>query len=267
MRSFVRERGDGPDGRPGPRRADELVPVPQGDPDPRRPGPARGRLRLPRPRPRRPPDRLRLLVVGTGALDRRGARRARDRALPPRRPRHRRADRLRVGGAQPRAGAVADRAQHPARPGELPPPVGDGPVRDPRARRAVAAQPANRLRDALPLAGDRRSVGDHHRRARTPTARCCAAGTAAAPSCGSCAASSSPTRSGGCSGTASRRRDYPARIVWGERDPALGLEQLRIAQRVLGVDEPVLVPAKHFLQEDQAAAVAHAIADLAAPLG
>ena len=63
------------------------------------------------------------------------------------------------------------------------------------------------------------------------------------------------------------RRDYPARIVWGERDPALGEEQLRIAQRVLGVDDPVLVPAKHFLQEDQPAAVAHAIADLAAPLG
>jgi haloalkane dehalogenase len=62
-------------------------------------------------------------------------------------------------------------------------------------------------------------------------------------------------------------RSYPARIVWGERDPALGLEQLRIAQRVLDVDDPALVPAKHFLQEDQAPAIAYAIADLVAPLG
>jgi haloalkane dehalogenase len=62
-------------------------------------------------------------------------------------------------------------------------------------------------------------------------------------------------------------RSYPARIVWGERDPALGLEQLRIVQQVLGVDDPVLVPAKHFLQEDQAPAIAYAIGDLVAPLG
>jgi pimeloyl-ACP methyl ester carboxylesterase len=62
-------------------------------------------------------------------------------------------------------------------------------------------------------------------------------------------------------------RPYPARIVWGELDPALGLDQLEIAQRVLGVDDPARLPAKHFLQEDQAPAVAQAIADLAAPLG
>jgi haloalkane dehalogenase len=62
-------------------------------------------------------------------------------------------------------------------------------------------------------------------------------------------------------------RPYPARIVWGERDPALGIERLRGVQRALGVDDPVLVPAKHFLQEDQAPAVAYAIADLVAPLG
>jgi pimeloyl-ACP methyl ester carboxylesterase len=63
------------------------------------------------------------------------------------------------------------------------------------------------------------------------------------------------------------QRPYPARIVWGERDPALGPEQLEIAQRVLGVADAVLVPAKHFLQEDQAPAIAYAIADLVAPLG
>jgi haloalkane dehalogenase len=62
-------------------------------------------------------------------------------------------------------------------------------------------------------------------------------------------------------------RPYPARIVWGERDPALGLDQMRVVQRVLKVDDPILLPAKHFLQEDQPTAVAHAIADLAAPLG
>ena len=62
-------------------------------------------------------------------------------------------------------------------------------------------------------------------------------------------------------------RPYPTRIVWGERDPALGLDQMRVVQRVLKVDDPILLPAKHFLQEDQAMAVAHSIADLAAPLG
>ncbi len=63
------------------------------------------------------------------------------------------------------------------------------------------------------------------------------------------------------------QRPYPARIVWGERDPAIGLDQMRLAQQALHVDDPILLPAKHFLQEDQATAVAQAIADLAAPLG
>jgi pimeloyl-ACP methyl ester carboxylesterase len=62
-------------------------------------------------------------------------------------------------------------------------------------------------------------------------------------------------------------RRYPARIVWGELDPALGPSELAKAQEVLGVDDPVLLPAKHFLQEDQAPALAYAIADLVAPLG
>jgi haloalkane dehalogenase len=63
------------------------------------------------------------------------------------------------------------------------------------------------------------------------------------------------------------KRSYPARIVWGERDPAIGMDQMRLAQEALGVSEPILLPAKHFLQEDHATAVAQAIADLAAPLG
>jgi haloalkane dehalogenase len=62
-------------------------------------------------------------------------------------------------------------------------------------------------------------------------------------------------------------RPYPARIVWGERDPALGLDRMRAAQRILGLEESILLPAKHFPQEDQPVAVAQAIADLAAPLG
>jgi hypothetical protein len=55
--------------------------------------------------------------------------------------------------------------------------------------------------------------------------------------------------------------------VWGERDPALGLDQLRLVQEALEVPDPILLPAKHFLQEDHAIAVAGAVADLAAPLG
>ena len=36
---------------------------------------------------------------------------------------------------------------------------------------------------------------------------------------------------------------------------------------MLGVDEVTLLPAKHFLQEDQAGPVAYTIADQVAPLG
>ncbi len=60
---------------------------------------------------------------------------------------------------------------------------------------------------------------------------------------------------------------WPARIVWGERDPALGLDRLAVVEKVLGTNDTILLPAKHFLQEDQAPAIANAIGDLAAPLG
>ncbi|MET0127638.1 MAG: alpha/beta fold hydrolase [Solirubrobacterales bacterium] len=63
------------------------------------------------------------------------------------------------------------------------------------------------------------------------------------------------------------RRSYPARVVWGEQDPALGLDHMARVQRVLDVDDPVLLPARHFLQEDQAGPLAYAIADQVAPLG
>lgn len=57
---------------------------------------------------------------------------------------------------------------------------------------------------------------------------------------------------------------YPVQIVWGANDPALKLavhgEQARVAS---GLDQIHTVPAKHFLQEDQAPAVAEHIARLA----
>lgn len=59
-----------------------------------------------------------------------------------------------------------------------------------------------------------------------------------------------------------RERPYPAAIVWGKDDPALGMKFCRVAQDLLGV-EPMLVPAKHFLQEDQPGAVADAVASMA----
>jgi len=58
-------------------------------------------------------------------------------------------------------------------------------------------------------------------------------------------------------------RPYPAAVVWGKDDPALGMDLCQIACDVLDVDEPNLVPAKHFLQEDQAPAIAGAVAAIA----
>jgi haloalkane dehalogenase len=60
-----------------------------------------------------------------------------------------------------------------------------------------------------------------------------------------------------------REAGWPASILWGERDPALGADRRRAFEDVLGVEAKVL-PAKHFLQEDQAPAVADAIAGVAA---
>ncbi len=58
-----------------------------------------------------------------------------------------------------------------------------------------------------------------------------------------------------------REAGWPSTIVWGERDPALGEDRRRVIEEALGVEATIL-PAKHFLQEDQAPAVAGAIADL-----
>ena len=62
-------------------------------------------------------------------------------------------------------------------------------------------------------------------------------------------------------------RPYPTRIVWGEKDPALGFDRMAAAQRILGAPDAHLLPAKHFLQEDQAPAIAEVVSDLVAPLG
>jgi pimeloyl-ACP methyl ester carboxylesterase len=56
---------------------------------------------------------------------------------------------------------------------------------------------------------------------------------------------------------------YPAQVVWGRDDPALGENRRLAVQRALDVDDPTLLPAKHFLQEDHPAEVAAAIAGIA----
>jgi hypothetical protein len=60
---------------------------------------------------------------------------------------------------------------------------------------------------------------------------------------------------------------YPVQVVWGSNDPALKLAvEGRAARRAAGVEEIHAVAAKHFLQEDQAPAVAELIARLAMAL-
>ncbi|HYU61131.1 MAG TPA: alpha/beta fold hydrolase [Solirubrobacterales bacterium] len=62
-------------------------------------------------------------------------------------------------------------------------------------------------------------------------------------------------------------RPYPARVVWGSEDPALGEGRRLAVQEILRAHDPMLLPAKHFLCEDQAPAVANAIAGLAHQVG
>jgi pimeloyl-ACP methyl ester carboxylesterase len=57
---------------------------------------------------------------------------------------------------------------------------------------------------------------------------------------------------------------YPAQVVWGEWDTMLDEKRRAAVQRALGVEHATLLPAKHFLQEDQAAGVTEAIASIAA---
>jgi len=64
-----------------------------------------------------------------------------------------------------------------------------------------------------------------------------------------------------------RDHEFPARIVWGENDSLLGKAQLAAAKDILGIHDPLLLPAKHVPQEDFADPIAAVVADLAAPLG
>jgi pimeloyl-ACP methyl ester carboxylesterase len=54
---------------------------------------------------------------------------------------------------------------------------------------------------------------------------------------------------------------YPVQIVWGDRDPALKVDvHGEQARRAAGLDTIHRLPAKHFLQEDQAPAIADLVA-------
>jgi haloalkane dehalogenase len=59
-----------------------------------------------------------------------------------------------------------------------------------------------------------------------------------------------------------REAGWPAQVMWASDDPALGADQRDAIAAALEV-EPTVLPAKHFVQEDQALAVADAIAGLA----
>src|SRR5258705_1169542 len=61
-----------------------------------------------------------------------------------------------------------------------------------------------------------------------------------------------------------REGDWPATILWADRDPALDENRRRVFEDVLGIEAKV-ISAKHFLQEDRAPAVAQAIPGLAGP--
>ena len=55
----------------------------------------------------------------------------------------------------------------------------------------------------------------------------------------------------------------PIQIVWGESDPALTLRQYGLPlQQVLGLPKIHTLPSKHFLQEDQAPAIAQLLSEL-----
>jgi haloalkane dehalogenase len=60
------------------------------------------------------------------------------------------------------------------------------------------------------------------------------------------------------------KRPYPAQVVWGRRDRMLGQDRMEAVTAALGVERPTVIEGRHFLQEDQAPAVAAAIASLAA---
>lgn len=61
-----------------------------------------------------------------------------------------------------------------------------------------------------------------------------------------------------------RDTPYPVQIVWGARDAMLPWRRYGVqAQRATGVAEPILLQAKHFLQEDYPEEIAEAVRRIA----
>jgi haloalkane dehalogenase len=61
------------------------------------------------------------------------------------------------------------------------------------------------------------------------------------------------------------RGPFPIQVIWGERDPALKITRHGEAiRRAAGVPDIIRLPGKHFLQEDQAPAIAEHIASFVA---
>jgi haloalkane dehalogenase len=59
---------------------------------------------------------------------------------------------------------------------------------------------------------------------------------------------------------------YPVQVIWGRDDPALKLDPIgEQARRAAELEHIHTLPAKHFLQEDQAPAIAERVAELARP--
>jgi pimeloyl-ACP methyl ester carboxylesterase len=60
-----------------------------------------------------------------------------------------------------------------------------------------------------------------------------------------------------------RERRFPARVLWGARDPALGIRHHgELAREAVGVARVEPLPGKHFVQEDAPEQIAGAVADL-----
>jgi pimeloyl-ACP methyl ester carboxylesterase len=61
-----------------------------------------------------------------------------------------------------------------------------------------------------------------------------------------------------------RGKPYPAQVVWGVRDPALTWRRYGVqAQLAAGLDDAILLPGKHFVQEDCPEEIADAVHQLA----
>jgi haloalkane dehalogenase len=68
--------------------------------------------------------------------------------------------------------------------------------------------------------------------------------------------------------SAVRKTPYPVQIVWGNRDPALPWRHHGVqAQLAAEVDDPILLPGKHFLQEEFAPQIAEAVTRIARRAG